>query len=139
MEVDRSRNDKVRCAVLDTNVLMYIFLERADIFNQLRELGFKKFIVPSLVVRELKNLSISLTGKERMAAKLALNMVEKYCEIVEIDAIGTDLALLEAARRFGCVLITNDKKLKKEAKKRGIAIGYLREMKRVEIETDFYH
>jgi len=53
--------------------------------------------------------------------------------------IGTDLALLEVARRFGCVLITNDKKLKREAKKRGIAIGYLREMKRVEIETDFYH
>ncbi len=136
MEADRSGNYKVRCAVLDTNVLMYVFTEKVDVFAQLRELGFNKFIVPSKVVGELKNLSISLTGKERQAAKFALSLVEKFCEVVEIEAVGTDIALLETARRFGCVLITNDKMLKKKAKREGIPIGYLREMKYVAIESD---
>ncbi len=138
MEIDRCGNYKVRCAVLDTNVLMYIFTERVDVFAQLRELGFNKFIVPSKVVEELKNLSISLTGKERQATRFALSLVERFCEVVEIEAVGTDVALLETARRFGCVLITNDKRLKKKAKQEGIPIGYLREMKYVAIESDVY-
>jgi len=136
MEADRCRNDKVRCAVLDTNVLMYIFTEKVDVFSQLKELGFNRFIVPSKVVQELKNLTISLTGKERLAAKFALSLIERFCEVVEIEAVGTDIALLEAARRFGCVLITNDKRLKKKAKKEGIPIGYLREMRYVTVESE---
>ncbi len=138
MEAHRCRNDKVRCAVLDTNVLMYIFTEKVDVLSQLRELGFNRFIVPSKVVEELKNLSISLMGRERQAAKFALSLVEKFCEVVEVEVVGTDMALLETARRFGCVLITNDKLLKKKAKREGIPIGYLREMKYVAIESDFY-
>jgi len=43
METDRCGNYKVRCAVLDTNVLMYVFTEKVDVFAQLRELGFNKF------------------------------------------------------------------------------------------------
>jgi len=135
METDRCGNDKVRCAVLDTNVLMYIFTEKVDVFAQLKELGFSRFIVPSKVVEELRNLSVSLTGKERQAAKFALSLVERFCEVVKLEAVGTDIALLETARRFGCVLITNDKLLKKRAKREGIPIGYLREMKYVVIES----
>ncbi len=138
MEADRCRNDKIRCAVLDTNVLMYIYTEKVDVFTQLRELGFSKFIIPSKVVQELKNLSISLTGKDRQAARFALSLIERFCEVVDIEAVGTDIALLEAAKRFGCTLITNDKRLKKKAKQEGIPIGYLREMKYVAIESEVY-
>ncbi len=137
MEADRCRNDKVRCAVIDTNVLMYVFTEKVDVFSQLRELGFNKFIVPSKVVEELRNLSVSLTGKERQAAKFALNLVEKFCEVVDVEAIGTDIALLETAKRCGCVLITNDKVLKKKAKSEGIPMGYLREMKYLVLDSEF--
>ena len=136
MEANRCRNDKVRCAVLDTNILIYIFTEKVDVFAQLRELGFNKFVVPSKVVQELKNLSVSLTGRERQAAKFALSLVEKFCDVVDLDAVGTDIALLETARRLGCVLITNDKVLKKRAKREGIPVGYLREMKYVTIESE---
>ncbi len=138
MEADRRGNNKVRCAVLDTNVLIYVFTEKVDVFSQLKELGFNKFLVPKKVVEELRNLSISLTGKERQAAKFALSLVERYCDIVEVEAVGTDIALLETARRFGCALITNDKRLKKKAKREGIPIGYLREMKYVTIESEVY-
>jgi rRNA-processing protein FCF1 len=35
---------------------------------------------------------------------------------------------------MGCVLITNDRELKKRAKDLGIQVGYLRGLERVEIE-----
>lgn len=136
MEVDRGWNNSMRCAVIDTNVLMYSFLERVDIFSQLKEMGFKKFYVPSKVVEELERLKISLTGKERMASKFALSLIEKYCEVVDVEASGTDLALIELAKLKNCVLITNDKNLKKMAKEMGIRIGYLRELKRIEVEDE---
>ncbi|AEA46119.1 type II toxin-antitoxin system VapC family toxin [Archaeoglobus veneficus] len=134
METDRGRNDKVRCAVIDTNVLMYIFLEKIDVFGQLKDLGFRRFFVPSMVVEELKRLEVSLTGKERRAARFALNLVEQMCEVVDVDAAGTDVALLDLAKSSGCVLITNDKRLKKRAAEMGITVGYIREMCRVDVE-----
>ncbi len=136
MEVDRGWNDSMRCAVIDTNVLMYSYLERVDIFSQLREMGFKRFYVPSKVVEELERLKVSLTGRERLASKFALNLIERYCEVVEVEASGTDLALIELARSKNCVLITNDKRLKKMAKSMGIPVGYLRELKRIEVEDE---
>ncbi len=136
MEADRSRKDKVKSAVLDTNVLIYIFTQKVDLLDQLRELGFKKFLVPDRVFEELKNLSISLTGKEKRAAKLAIKLVESCgdCEIVESNTVGTDDALLQVAKKFGATLITNDKNLRRRANEEGIETGYLRELKFVEIE-----
>ncbi len=135
METDRCRNNKVKCATLDTNILMYIFLEKIDVFTQLRELGFNKFIIPSKVVEELERLKISLKGRERLAARFALNLLSacKDCEVVEVEAAGTDAALLATAEKYGCVLITNDKNLKKRAKAKGIPFGFIREMRRIEI------
>ena len=126
----------MRCAVIDTNVLMYSFLEKVDVFSQLRELGFKKFYVPSKVVEELERLKISLTGKERLASKFALRLIERNCKVVDVEARGTDLALIELARSKNCVLITNDKNLRRMAKESGVRVGYLRELKRIEIEDE---
>ncbi len=137
MEVNRCRNDKVKCAVIDTNILMYSFLNRIDVFDQLRDLGFKRFLVPLKVLKELENLSCSLRGREKIAARFALELVRRFCEVVNTNAVGTDSALIEVARKFKCVLITNDKKLKKKAKELGIPIGYLRGLKVVEMEN-FY-
>lgn len=133
MEADRRRNNKVRCAILDTNVLMYIYLKKIDVIGQLRELGFKKFLVPSQVVEELKRLEVSLTGKEKRAARFALNITANL-EVVDVEAEGTDVSLISLAKRLGCALITNDKELKRRAMKEGIQVGYVREMCRVEVE-----
>jgi hypothetical protein len=134
MEANWCRNNKVRCATLDTNVLMCIFLEKIDVFTQLRELGFKKFIIPLRIVDELKNLEKFLKGKERLAARFALNLILECndCEIVEVKAAGVDASLLATAEKYGCTLLTNDKDLKRRAKAKGVEIGYLREMRRVE-------
>ncbi len=132
METDRGRNNKVRCAVIDTNVLMYIYLNKADVIGQLRELGFNKFLATASVKRELEKLESSLRGRERTAARFALKLLESF-EIVETESEG-DSSLLEAAKRYGCVLITNDKGLKRRAKQMGICLGYLKEDKRVFVE-----
>ncbi len=134
MASDRCGNDKVRCVVLDTNVLIYSFLERVDVLDQLRDLGFNRFYVPSKVVEELNSLSKSLKGKRRIATKLALETVDRFFDVVEVNSIGTDNALIELSRSMGCVLITNDRELKKRAKDLGIQVGYLRGLERVEIE-----
>ncbi|RLI80258.1 ribonuclease VapC [Archaeoglobales archaeon] len=133
MEVNRGRNNKVRCAVLDTNVLMYIFLYKVDVFSQLKEFGVSRFIVPTQVFNELKSLEKS-KGSEKRAARFALNLVKLNCEIVEVDAHGADNALIKIAEDYGCYLITNDKALRKKARKNKIIVGYIRELKKLEIE-----
>ncbi len=133
MEADRRGNNKVRCAVLDTNVLMYVYLKKVDVISQLRELGFRRIVVPESVVRELRNLSISLTGKEKRAALFALSLIERErIEVVESSKKG-DEALIELAEKMGCTLITNDKMLRKRARDAGLKVGMLRELNRIEI------
>ena len=123
------------CATIDTNILMYIFLKKVDVFSQLREMGFKSFVIPRQVVDELERLTTALTGKERKAALFALNIIRSMdnCHIVEVEAEGTDPALLKVAEEYGCTLITNDKGLKKRAKGR-VAVGFLRELTRIELD-----
>ncbi len=139
MEADRSRNNSLRKAIIDTNVLMYIFTKKADVFSQLRDLGYRRFIFPKQIINELENLEKNLEGFERRAANFALNLIKKCndCEIVEVEASGSDNAILKLAEIENAVVITNDKKLRKRAKERGITVGYLREMKYVEIDEDY--
>ncbi len=134
MEIDRGGNDKVRCAVVDTNVLMYVFLKKVDVIGQLRELGYRRFIVPKQVVEELRKLEASLAGKEKRAAGFALTIVQRNFEVIEEEAGGADVSLISLAKRLGCVLITNDRELKKKAIKKGIQVGCIRGMSRVEVE-----
>lgn len=139
MEADRCRKDSVRKAIIDTNVLMYIFTQKVDVFSQLRELGFKKFVFPEHVIEELKRLQVSLDGAERRAARFALSLIDGRddCEIFRVDAVGSDNAILELAKRLGAAVITNDKALRRRAKLEGIVVGYLRELRYVELDEDY--
>lgn len=139
MEANRSGKDSVRKAVIDTNVLMYIFTKKVDVFTQLRELGFKKFVFPSHIVEELKKLQVSLDGLERRAARFALTLLENRddCEVYEVDAVGSDAAILKLAKELDAAVITNDKALRRRAKLEGIVVGYLRELKYVELDDDY--
>ena len=139
MEADRGRNNSLRKAIIDTNVLMYIFTKKADVFSQLRDHGYRRFVFPKQIIIKLENLEKNLVGLERRAANFALNLIKKCsdCEIVEVEASGSDNAILKLAEIENAVVITNDKKLRKRAKERGIAVGYLREMKYVEIDEDY--
>ncbi len=125
----------MKCAVIDTNVLMYVYSAKVDVFGELKTLGFSRFFVPSGVVEELRILGEMLGGKYSRAARFALQLIEREnVEVVDLKAEGTDKALIELSRQKGCVLITNDRELRKRARKAGISVGYIREMNRVFVE-----
>ncbi len=127
----------MKCAVIDTNVLMYVYTARVDVFGELRLMGFSKFLVPEGVVEELKILSRTLSGKYSRAARFALSLIEREgVEVVKVEASGTDTALIELCRKEGCVLITNDRELRRRARKEGLTVGYIREMNRVFVEDE---
>lgn len=125
MEVNRGGD--YRIAVLDANVLIYSFLNKTDLVSQLKGDGFR-ILVPSSVVREIKNLS-----NKNIINFLEFLVEKKLVEVVESDKKG-DEALIELAEKFGGYIITNDKNLRMRAKKRGIATGYLKEGKIIKLE-----
>jgi len=136
MEADRSWQNSVMKAVIDTNVLIYIYTNRIDVFSQLKEMGFKKFIFPRQIIEELEKLERSLEGKEKRAARFALRIIEKCkeCEIVEAEEEESDKAIIEVAKRYSAVIISNDRELMRLAKEEGITVGYLKEFRYVEID-----
>jgi len=139
MEADRSRNNSLRNAIIDTNVLMYIFTQKVDVFTQLRDHGYRRFIFPTHIISELENLGKNLEGFEKRAANFALNLIKRCddCEIVAVEAEGSDNAILKLAELRDATIITNDKNLRKRAKEIGIRTGYLREVKYIEIDDDY--
>lgn len=132
MEADRFRNNKVRCAVIDTNILLYIFLNKADVISQLRDYGVNRFLITESVLKELQKLEVSLKGREKRAVKLARRLIEDF-EVVKTESEG-DSSIIEAAETNGCVMITNDKMLRKRAKEKKIPVGFLKEGGRLFIE-----
>jgi hypothetical protein len=118
-------------ACFDTNFLIYCAKQNIDFIDHLRRRGFSKFLIPSSVLSEIKKLSESLRGKEKLAAKLALNIVKDF-EVVEVDKKADD-ALLEICEREGALLFTNDRLLIRRAKKKGVGVGFVREFRRIEL------
>ncbi len=123
----------MKCVVVDTNILMYIYLMKVDIFSELRELGFTKILIPDCVIEELEIIKDKFGGKYSKAARFALTLIKKEkVEIVKTEKkIGTDEKLLEISIKNGCILLTNDRELRKKAKNMGIEVGYIREKNRI--------
>ncbi|MEM0350577.1 MAG: hypothetical protein QXR27_04345 [Archaeoglobaceae archaeon] len=82
-----------------------------------------KILIPKAVINELKMLEEKLSGNEKIAAKIALKVVEK-AEV--IDSREGDEGIIEVARKFDCILVTNDRELRKKAEKFGIRTGYIK-------------
>ncbi|MDI9645080.1 MAG: ribonuclease VapC [Archaeoglobales archaeon] len=133
MEADRSRYNRLKAAVIDTNVFIYASINGVDILEQLRDMGFVRILIPSSVLEELKKLAENLKGAEKRAAIFAIKTIdEKKLEVVDSKKSG-DEALIEVAEKEKAVIITNDKELKKTAINKKIPIGTLREGSRVVI------
>jgi len=120
----------MKCAVVDTNILMYVYLNKFDIFDLLLSEGYVKVVVPSAVVDELKRLNEVSRGKNRIAAGFALKLIER-CDIVNTTEKGDD-AILETAIKLNCLLVTSDRELIRRAVERGVDTAYLREKKKLE-------
>ena len=92
------------------------------------------FVVPSFVIRELENIKKRSKGKARIAASVALKLVESS----DIRVVDADLKYRErvddALLRISKILCTNDRELQKKARNKGITVVYLRQKKYLAIE-----
>ncbi|RLI01483.1 ribonuclease VapC [Candidatus Bathyarchaeota archaeon] len=123
-----------KCAIIDTNAFIYSFLQKVNLFEELKEYGIHSFLVTSKVVKELEELKKE-GGKTKIAASVSLDLIKKRCSVIEISNKSADESLLSIAKQQNCVLITNDKRLKKIAKKNGIPTGCITLSK---LKIDFF-
>ncbi len=102
--------------VLDTNALLMPFEFRINIDTELRRLlGNPEIYIPSCVIGELNRLS-----KKRWEGKAALQLARKY-NIIEVSMLG-DSGVIEAGKKLGAYVVTNDRNLIEKLKKEGIKI-----------------
>lgn len=92
------------------------------------------FVVPLFVTRELENIKKRSKGKDRIAASVALKLIESS----DINIIDADLKYKErvddALLRISKVLCTNDRGLQKRARNKGLTVVYLRQKKYLAVE-----
>ena len=118
----------MQTVVLDTNALLMPFEIGINLdLEVLNLLGEVRFVVPGPLVGELKHL-------ENKYAKAALALARKR-EIVPSEEHG-DNSVLEVAQRENGYILTNDKELRRRARKLGIPLIYLRSGTHLVVEYD---
>jgi len=117
--------------IIDTNGLMILGQFGLDIFSELGRLGFDSYIVVRASVKELEKIIASGRGKDKMAAKIALSLLDR-CTIIEESGFADDL-IMENAIVMKASVLTNDAELKKRLCSKGVTIVYLRDRTRLSI------
>jgi rRNA-processing protein FCF1 len=120
-----------KTVIIDTNGLMIPGQFGLDIFSELGRLGFDSFIVASACVRELEKIIASGRGKDKMAAKIALSLLDR-CAVIEDSGFADDV-IVEMAIGMKASVLTNDAELKKRLCSKGVTIVYLRDRTRLSI------
>lgn len=116
---------------------MMMFQLDVDIVMELQNLlpSYYDLIVPSVVIDELTTLKKKSKGKNKLAASIAYIIANKEpFNIVNIKKTDhVDNLLLKFCNDTD-VLCTNDKILRKRARKRNITVVYLRQHRYLEVD-----
>ena len=109
---------KVHKVLVDTNSLIYAVQKKRDLFEDLqRFLGAFELIMLSSVKEELEKQAqrAKKLKKTRSPAKIALEMLHGRAKIVSYSIKGktTDDLILDYAQQNSCIVLTNDRGLKK--------------------------
>ncbi|MHA2175931.1 MAG: type II toxin-antitoxin system VapC family toxin [Candidatus Hodarchaeales archaeon] len=134
-----SMDKKTVHVFLDTNFLMA--LGQMFGLNMTHEIdrvipAKRKLIILTPITRELVKLKGSSSLKVQKEAEIALQFIKKYCQEweVEYQHKNVDFILLHYSREYNGFLATNDKRLKKLARKNGVRTLYIRNQKYLEIQ-----
>ena len=97
-------------------------------------------IVPSVVINELNTLKKTAKGQDKIASGVALQIAASDSfSIVEIEKTGhVDNLLLDFCTDDD-ILCTNDRDLRRRARKRGITVCYLRQHRFLEVDGYIKH
>lgn len=123
--------------ILDANFLFIPSQFGVDIFEELSKLLNRRFepILLSSTKKELEGLSES-SPKIRKQAQLGLKLAEK-CSFVSVDKSADetyDDVIVRVASDWGCAVGTNDGELRKRLRKKGVAVIFLRQKRRFEVD-----
>ncbi|HEU12537.1 MAG: PIN domain-containing protein [Thermoplasmata archaeon] len=102
--------------IVDTNALMLPFQKGLDIEKNLEELlGRFTIIVPESVIRELERLS-----QGNPEARAALSYSKRF-KILKTDLEG-DKSIIKIAENLKCYVLTNDSRMIRILKRKGIKV-----------------
>ena len=124
--------------ILDANFLMVPAQFGIDIFEEMTNLLNKK-TEPTLltpIYRELQKIAASKHPKRRLEARLALKLAEK-CRIVKTEPSAdetVDDLIVRLAKKWKCLVATNDRELRKKLKKKAVPVIFLRQKTHLECE-----
>ena len=98
--------------------------------------GTRELIILSPIKHELEKLHKSTSLRVQKEAQVALSFVEKYCQVWEVDYKhkNVDFILLDYGEEFSGIIATNDRKLKKIARKKQIKTLYIRSQRYLETQ-----
>jgi len=130
METDRLRSNRI-AVIFDTNFILSC-LKFGINFGDLSFVIEKNFeiFVPSNVIYELKN--INLNNEDSILRNIALKLIDDY-KTLELKG-NVDTSILSFAEKKKCIVCTNDKKLRRALRKKGVAVIFIRNKKYLELE-----
>lgn len=117
----------MKCALLDTNMLLVPAKFKADVFSELARLGYKP-IVLSCVFSEVRKIA-SGGGKAGEQARVALQIIDIRKPDMIVARSPVDRALVNRAIESNCAIATNDVALINRAREKGIPVLRLRQRK----------
>jgi hypothetical protein len=130
-------NSTSKIVVFDSSAILILFEYSIKLEQELvRLLGNYEIVVPSKIVEELKILNEKGKGKKKQFAKPALKLVKNYKIVIDTSKNADD-AVLNIAKKLNGVVFSNDKELKKRAKKEKIKTIFMRNKKYLMISEDF--
>ncbi len=125
--------DKTKKVILDTNFLMIPCTENIDIFQEIQRLVKERYGIFTFsgVIRELGKIrdSEGSKGRDKIAARVALQMVEKKDINVLESHEKVDEAIIDFAKRDGenTIVCTNDKELKRKLRRSNVRVICMRD------------
>jgi rRNA-processing protein FCF1 len=120
--------------LLDTNALLIPAQFGIDLYTELQSLfgDFEAFTLEE-VIGELTGLARG-GGRDAAAARVGLALARRSTIVPSgSSAEGVDERLLEYARREGCVVVTNDRELRKALLREGIDVVSMRKRKTLDL------
>lgn len=126
--------------VLDTNFLLVPVQFAIDVFAEAEKILERRphFVILDSVAEEIDaRLETPRSHTETRQFTVAKRLTER-CELVQVDekmqTLPVDLQILEYATMQRAVIATNDRNLRKKARKRGIPVLMVRGRKRLILE-----
>ena len=126
--------------ILDSNFLIIQPQFHLNISKELEKVINRKVkgIIISPVYEELLRLSKDKGGKERKKALMALQFIEDF-DIVNVERRrneNVDDLIIRLAIEWNCPVATNDRVLRRKLRDMRVAVIYLRQKSRLEVEGE---